>query len=371
MLRRTLAVMRKEFLHIVRDPRTLVIIFMIPIIQMILLGYAATTDIDNIHLAVLDGDQTPDSRQLVQKYEATGYFQVIRYVENEGELEYLLDHGDARAGLVIPATYSRDVTAGRPVEIGFIIDGSDPTVANAILAAALQTGQAYARELGGSSLRLIGTIPLEVRTTVWYNPDMESVNYMIPALMGMILQFMATLVTSMAIVRERELGTIEQLIVTPIRPAELIIGKVAPYVLVAFFNFLEVLVVGVVWFGVPIHGDLILLLELSALFLVGALSMGILISSATSTQQEAMMMSFLILMPSIFLSGFFFPLEAMPLALRALSYAIPLRYMLIIVRGIVLKGVGFEVLRGEILILSIFCVIVLAQAARRFRKSLD
>ncbi len=367
MIARTMAIMRKEFLHIVRDPRTLLLIFLIPIIQMVLLGYAATTDIDNISMAVLDGDRSVESRTLVQAFDATGYFNVTHYVNDESQMAKLLDHGDVRVALVIPATYSRHLISREPVEIGIVIDGSDPTVANSVLAAAMQTGQAQVQRMGGRLLQ----IGLEVRPTVWYNPGLESVNYMIPALMGMILQFLATLVTSMSIVREREYGTMEQLIVTPIRPVELVIGKTVPYILVAFFDLLEVLVIGVVWFGVPIHGSIWLLLALSALFLIGSLGIGILISTVAGTQQEAMLMSFLILLPSIFLSGFFFPLEAMPWFLHMLSYLVPLRYMLIIIRGIVLKGVGLSLLRNEVLILSLFCLVMLVLAARRFRKSLD
>lgn len=368
MIARTLAIMRKEFLHIVRDPGTLVLIFLIPVIQMVLLGYAARTDIDNVSMAVLDADRSAESRALVTAYESTNYFQVAAYVDSEAQMAAMLDSGAVRTALIIPATYSRDLLAGNPVQVGFIVDGSDPTVASSALAAALQTGQA--RGLAGLDSR-VRRAGLEVRPTVWYNPGLESVNFMIPALMGMILQFLATLVTSMAIVRERERGTMEQLIVTPIKPLELIIGKTMPYVALSFFDFLEVLVIGVFWFGVPIRGSILLLMALAALFLLGSLGIGILISTIAHTQQEAMLMSFLFLMPSIFLSGFFFPLEAMPVALRTLSYVVPLRYMLIIIRSIVLKGVGLEPLRLEVLILSIFCVFILFQASRRFKKSLD
>jgi ABC-2 type transport system permease protein len=371
MIGRTLAIMRKEFMHIVRDPRTLVLIFLIPIIQMTLLGYAATNDIENIALAVLDGDQSADSRALVKAYEATGYFDVTDYVESEKEMAFLLDRGDVRAAIVIPTDYGSNVTSGQKVDVGFVIDGSDPTVAENVRAAALQTGQAYLQGSGRGGAQPAAARLVEVHPTVWYNPGLESVNFMIPALMGMILQWLAMLLTSMAIVREREVGTMEQLIVTPIRPAELVVGKTGPYVLVAFFNLTEVLLIGVFWFGVPIHGSVWLLLELSGLFLLGSLGIGILISTAAGTQQEAMLMSFLILLPSIFLSGFFFPLEAMPWILHILSYLVPLRYMLIIVRGIVLKGVGLEVLQREVLILSAFCLVMLVQAARSFRKSLD
>lgn len=367
MIGRTSAIMRKEFLHIIRDPGTLVLIFLIPVVQMILLGYAARTDIDNIALAVLDADRSSDSRELVRAYQATSYFKVAAYVDSQAEMESLLDAGEVRAALVIPSTYGEWLAAGRPVEVGFIVDGSDPTVASSTLAAAVQTGQAQGIRIQGRRLRG----GLEVRPTVWYNPGLESVNYMIPALMGMILQFLATLVTSMSIVREREHGTMEALIVTPIRPFELVIGKTAPYILLSFFDFLEVLAIGVLWFGVPIKGSVLLLFALASLFLLGSLGIGIMISSAAHTQQEAMLMSFLILMPSLFLSGFFFPLEAMPWVLRTLSYAVPLRYMLIIIRSIVLKGVGIGPLQTEVLILSAFCVFILLLAALRFRKSLD
>jgi len=365
---RTLSVMRKELLHIIRDPRTLILVFLIPIVQLVLLGYAATTDLEDVRTAVLDSDRSAQSRDLMAAFEATGYFVMTQQVPDAETMAALLDGGDVRAALVIPADYGRKVSAGQGVEVGFIIDGSDPTVANSVLAAAIQVGQAQ------SQLRAGGALPAgrtEVRPTVWYNPGLESDNFMIPALMGMILQFLGTLVTSMAIVREREQGTIEQIIVTPIRPGELVLGKTVPYLILTFVDFLEVLLIGMFWFKVPVHGDLGLLLLLSGLFLVGTLSTGILISTISNTQQEAMLASFLILMPSIFLSGFFFPLEAMPAPLRILSHAIPLRYMLIIIRSVILKGVGVISLRDEIIALLIFSVVMLVLASRRFRKRLE
>lgn len=368
MIPRTLAIMRKEALHIIRDPRTLLLIFFIPIMQMVLLGYAANTDIDNIAVAVFDGDHTPESRSLVRAYEATSYFDIAYYVNSEAEMAELLDRGDVRAALVIPTSYGESVLAGYPAQVGFVVDGSDPTTANSVLAAGLQTGQASASQAARRAG--VGASGLDVRPTVWYNPGLKSVNYMIPALMGLILQFLATLLTSMSIVREREYGTMEQLIVTPIKPAELILGKTMPYVLVSFFDLLEVLTIGVFWFKVPIQGSLGLLLSLSALFLLGSLGIGIVISTTSGTQQEAMLMSFLILVPSIFLSGFFFPLEAMPWFLQGLSYFVPLRYMLTLVRSIALKGVGITYVQTEVIFLSIFCLVMLGLASLRFRKSL-
>ncbi len=367
---RTIAIMHKEFLHIARDPRTLVLVFIIPIIQLFLLGYAATTDVDHIATAVLDADRSPDSRALVNSYEATGYFDFTASVSSQAEIRRLMDSGEVRAALLIPAAYSDHIATGERVVIGVIIDGSDPAIANSVTSAALQTGQALTRNL---SILRFGEAPsgLEVRPMVWYNPELRSANFMIPAVMGIILQFMSTLLTSMAIVREREQGTMEQIIVTPIKPGELIVGKVMPYVVLTFFDLVEVLIIGTLVFEVPIRGNLSLLLALSILFLVGSLAIGILISTAANTQMEAMLLSFLFLMPSIFLSGFFFPLDAMPLVLQGLSHVVPLRYMLVIIRSIILKGVGLELLRSQVLALVIFGVIVIALAARRFRKRLD
>ncbi len=372
MIGRTLAVMRKEFIHIIRDPRTLAVVFMIPIVQLVLLGYAATTDIEHLATAVLDGDRTKQSRALVEAYRATGYFEIAYTVGSEADLAELVDSGKVRAGLVIPAGYGADMAAGRHAEVGFVVDGSDPAVASTIFAASQSVGQSQTqamiqRRFGVNLPDLPG---VEVRPRVWYNPEMKSANFMIPGLMGMILQMLATMLTALAIVREREQGTMEQLIVTPIRPIELVVGKMMPYVLVAFFDLLEVLLIGYFWFGVPIHGSLALLLALSTLFLMTSLGIGLFISSVSHTQQEAMMMSFFTMLPSIFLSGFFFPLEAMPNALQAVSYAIPLRYLLIILRGIILKGVGLQTLAGETWALTLFGVVIMGMAAARFRKQL-
>jgi ABC-2 type transport system permease protein len=212
---------------------------------------------------------------------------------------------------------------------------------------------------------------VEVRAQVWYNPDMVSAFFMVPALIGMILQLMTAMLTATAIVRERERGTIEQLIVTPLRSGELILGKIIPYVIIAFFDTLEILVVGTLWFGVPIRGSLSLLLALTALFLVGSLGIGLFISTVARTQQEAMMLSWFTLLPTVFLSGFFFPLAAMPPVLQVISYVIPLRYYLIIIRSVLLKGVGAGSLIPEIVALAIFGAVVMAAAALRFRKRLD
>jgi ABC-2 type transport system permease protein len=373
---RLMSLIRKEFIQIVRDPRTLYITFAIPVIQIFLLGYTATTDVRNVPLAVFDQDRGPAARRLLDAYRAADYFRLAYDVGSEEELRRLIDDGQARAGLIIPPDYDDQVSSGRTASVAFVLDGSDPNVASTSLAAAELIGQAHATRLlvdrftrqgMGGAVRL----PVEVRAQVWYNPDLVSAFFMVPALIGMILQLLASILTATAIVRERERGTIEQLIVTPIRPWELILGKVIPYVIIAFIDTLEILVIGTLWFGVPIRGSLGLLLLLSALFLVGSLGLGLFISTIAKTQQEAMLLAWFTLLPTVMLSGFFFPLAAMPPVLRAVSYLIPLRYYLVIIRSVLLKGVGASSLTGEIAALVIFGVVMMGAAALRFRKRLD
>lgn len=375
-LTRLLALMRKEGLQIMRDRRTLALVFIMPIMQLLLLGYAATSDVRNIPLAVLDQDKSPASRKLLDSFRTADYFRQAFDVTSEDELRTLIDSGHARTGLIIPPDYGSRLAAGRPAQVAFIIDGSDPAIAGTALAAATLISQARAtaltvERLAARGMAVAAAPAIEVRARVWYNPDLISAYYMIPALVGLILQFLTVILTATAIVRERERGTIEQLIVTPLTGAELIVGKLAPYVLIAFIDTLLILAGGVLLFGVPINGSLPLLLLLSALFLVTNLALGLLISTVAGTQQEAIIFALFYNLPSIFLSGFIYPVAAMPRALQLISYAIPLRYFLIVVRGIVLKAVGVAQLWTEIIALSIFAVVVITAAATRFQKRLD
>jgi len=370
------AVMRKEFLQILRDPHTLYIVLAIPVVQLFLLGYTATTEVRNIPLAVIDRDRTADSRRLLDAYRAADYFRLAFDVDSEDQLRELIDRGDAGAGLIIPQDFSDQLRAGGTARISFLLDGSDPSVATTALAAAELIGQSVSNRIRVERLQAAGmgsavSSGLEVRAQVWFNPDLVSAYFMVPALIGMILQLMTTMLTSTAIVRERERGTIEQLIVTPIRSGELIVGKIAPYVLIALFNTLEVLTVGTLWFGVPVRGSLALLLLLSGLFLTCSLGIGLFISTIAQTQQQAMMLTWFTLLPTVFLSGFFFPLAAMPPLLQAISRLIPLRYYLAIIRSILLKGVGAASLTEEIVALAILGAITVTGAVLRFRKSLD
>ena len=370
---RTLTVARKELFHIVRDRRTLAVMFLIPVVQLFLLGYAATTDIEHLLTAVMDADRTPQSRELVEAYKASSYFDIVSYADSEEELARMVDRGVARAGLIIPAGYGADVIAGQTASVAFVIDGTDPTIANAVLSSAQSVGQAESMRIVEQRLGISpeDMMAVEVRSRVWYNPEMKSANFMIPGMMAVILYFLTSLLTALSIVREREAGTVEQLMVTPIRPVELVLGKVLPYVAVSFFNMLEVLTIAVFWFGVPVNGSVALLLVLSAVFLVTCLGIGIFVSSVSNTQQEAMLLVFFTLLPSIFLAGYLFPIEAMPNFLQTISYLIPLRYMVSIMRGIIVKGVGMEVLAGQVGALLIFGVVIMAFATRRFRKRLE
>ncbi len=373
---RLLSIIRKEFVQIARDPRTLVLALIIPVVQLFLLGYAANNDVRNIPLAIYDQDRGPTARALIDAYRAADYFKLAYDVDSEAELRTLIENGDARAGLIIPADYSLQIKSGSSAQVAFILDGSDPTAASTALAAAQFIGQAHATAIMSERLQQKGqtaalTLPVDVRTQVWYNPDLASAYFMVPGLTGMILQTLTSILTASAVVRERERGTIEQLIVTPIRPWELLLGKLLPYTILALVNTFEVLVIGSLWFNVPVRGDLFQIALVSGLFLVTGLGIGLLASTIANTQQEAILTVWMTLLPSIFLSGFFFPLEAMPRFLQVISYAIPLRYYLVAIRSLMLKGVGIESLQPQIIPLIIFGLLIMSAAALRFKKRLD
>jgi len=373
---RLTSLIRKEFIQILRDPRTLVLILVIPVMQLLLLGYSATNDVRNVPLAVFDQDRGSGARALLDAFRAADYFQLAFDAASEDELRLLVDRGEARAGLVIPPGYTRTLDGGGSAQVAFILDGSDPTVAATSLSAAKLIGQAQATEILGERLSRQGQIfslalPVDVRTQVWYNPDLVSAYFMVPGVIGMILYALTSILTATAIVRERERGTIEQLIVTPIRSWELVVGKMLPYVILAFLNTLEVLAIGSLWFKVPIRGDLGFILGLSALFLLSGLGIGLLASTFANTQQEAMLIVWMTLLPSLFLSGFFFPLAAMPPVLQWISYLFPLRYYLVIIRALMLKGSELQFLWKDSLALLVFGIGIMSLAALRFRKSLD
>jgi ABC-2 type transport system permease protein len=373
---RLASIIRKEFIQITRDKRTLVIILIIPIMQLFLLGYSATSDVRNVPLAVFDQCRCTESRSLLDAYRAADYFRIAYDVGSEDDIRTLIEQGKARAGVIIPPDYDARLAEGN-AQVAFILDGSDAVAGSTALAAATLIGQQHATSLMMEKLERSGMDvknfkpPLEVRTRVWYNPDLVSSYFMIPGVIGMILFAITAILTATAVVRERERGTIEQLIVTPIRPWELVVGKVVPYIILSLIDTIEVLIIGHWWFGVPVRGDLSLILGCSGLLLLSGLGIGLFASTIANTQQEAMLTVWMTLLPSIFLSGFFFPLEAMPKFLQWVSYIVPLRYYLVILRALLIKGVGAGPIWSEIVALAAFGVVIMTAASVRFRKRLD
>lgn len=372
---RIFSIVRKEFVQIFRDPRTLALIIVMPIIQLFLLGYAATTDVRNIPMAILDQNQSSQSRELLDAFRAADYFRIDYYVNSTDEYQKLIESGKIRAALVIPPDYDSQLLDGK-AQVLFVLDGSDGSVGSTALSTARLIGQSYATKVLEQQMALrsssaLPAPPLEVRTQVWYNPDFRSAYFMIPGVIGMILSFITTILTATTIVRERERGTIEQLIVTPIRSWELIVGKLLPYVILAFIETFEILIIGHLAFEVPVRGSLLLITLASGLFLMSSLGIGLFASTVANTQQEAMLTVMMFNLPMIFLSGFFFPIQAMPKFLQLVSYAIPLRYYLVVIRALMIKGVGFAAIQSEIISLTIFGVVIMGAAAMRFRKRLD
>lgn len=368
------SIVRKEFVQLFRDPRTLALAVVIPIVQLFLLGYAATSDVRNISMAVWDQSKSPESRQLLDAFRAADYFTLDYFVGSQAEYQRLIETGDARVALVIPVDYSRRVHEGN-AEVLMVLDGSDASIGTTALSTARLVGQSYATKILSQQAALSGraapAAPVEVHTQVWYNPDLNSAYFMIPGVIGMILSFITTILTATAIVRERERGTIEQLIVTPIRSWELVLGKLLPYVILAFVETFEIIIVGHFWFGVPVRGSLLLITITSGIFLMSSLGVGLLASTMANTQQEAMLTVMMYNLPSIFLSGFFFPIQAMPKVLQWVSMAIPLRYYLVVIRSLMLKGVNVSAIQREMLPLLIFGIVIMSAAALRFRKRLD
>jgi ABC-2 type transport system permease protein len=373
---RFLAIVKKEFIQVKRDRISMMMPFMMPIVMMFLFGYAVSTEVDHVKTALLDMSRTESSRTYIDAFKASNYFDVVIQVNDENEMRKLIDGGEVKAGIVISPDFDQKIMQGEFAPAQILIDGTDPTTARTVLSSGMLISENYSRKLMNAKLSQmgasVGKLPgIALSTRVWFNPEMKSVRFTIPALVGLILQNITLMLTAFALVREKERSTIEQLIVTPIRSAELILGKLVPYVFIGYSGFLFALSICVFWFGITIVGSISLLLTLGFLFVFCSLAMGMLISTFARTQLQAMMAMVFVLLPSILLSGFIFPREAMPGFIRAIGYLIPLTYFLDIVRGITLKGVGIEYLLNNSLMLLGFTVIILFAAVKRFRKSLD
>ena len=368
---RLLHVIRKEFLELRQDPRLFSIVIIAPIVQLTMLGYAATTDIRNVPVLVVDQDASSESRDLVSRFEESGNFVVVDRMSSSDRIDEYLDSGRAWMALQIPVDYGDRIRAGQPTTIQVVADGTDANSTNVALGYAGTLVASFARELAAESGRGRATPLVSADVRVWFNPRLESRDFMIPGIIALLLLVVTTNLSSMAIVRERELGTLEQLNVTPIARWELILGKMIPYGLIGLIDVLLVVVVALFWFEVPLRGSFPLLLAMSVVYLLTTLGLGLFVSTISATQQQAMMTaSFFFLIPMVFLSGFVFPIENMPAAVQPFTYLIPLRYFLIILRGIFLKGVGLETFWPEALALTAWGLGILTLATLRSSKRL-
>jgi ABC-2 type transport system permease protein len=368
-----LFIMKKEFLQVVRDRAFLPMLFLAPIMQLLLFGYAATTDVKNISTAVLDQDKTQDSRRFIESFANSGYFRFKAYLNSESEIDDMLDRSKVKLVINIPRDFSHKLNRNEPTNIQVIIDGTNSNTANVIIGYTKDIAQRTSVKIIIQQLKKANMeIPvIDSQFRAWYNPELDSVNYVVPGIICTILSIITTMLTSVAIVREREKGTLEQLMVSPIAPYQLILGKVLPFMLIGFIDAVIVLVAGVFWFKIPVNGSIPLLFALTIIFITNTLAIGILISTISRTQQQAMMTTLFLMIPWITLSGFIFPIENMPKVIQALTYMIPLRYFLVIIRGIVLKGVGLSVLWPQVLSLVVLGSILLLLSISRFHKRLE
>ncbi len=373
---RLLAVAVKEQQQLRRDRLTVAMMLVLPVVQLVLFGYAIDTDVRHIPTVVYDQDRGPLSRDLAQRLQATGFYDLHGAVSSYAEVGRALRAGEAKVALVFPPRFEADVTRGAPAQMQLVIDGSDPQTAQSAITGASGLLQARAEDLLAERLGRSGTAPtalappISVEPVTWYNPDLQTSTFIVPGLIGVILTMTMVMLTAMAIARERERGTLEQLIVSPLKPAELIIGKILPYVLLGYVQMTLILTIGVIGFHVPIVGSLALLYALAFVFIAANLSLGLVFSTLARTQQQAMQMSFFFLLPNILLSGFMFPWEAMPKPAQWLSQLLPLTHFHRIVRGIVLKGSGFQDVSRELFWLCCILVALVALASTRFSKKL-
>ncbi|MED4752238.1 ABC transporter permease [Brevibacillus choshinensis] len=369
------SVVKKEMIQIKRDRPSLAIALVMPLMMLFLFGYAVNTDVNDIKMAVWDQSSTPYSRELVDQFTNTRVFKVTAYASGYDAIESMLDDGSASVALVIPPDYARKRDRNEQANVQMLIDGSDPNIARTATSNAQLIVQNRSISMQEQRMQKEGMgeleSPLLLDTRVLFNPNMESIVFNIPGLIGLIMQNVTMILTAFSLVREKERGTMEQLIVTPIRALELMLGKITPYVGIGLFSFCLVLVVGTYWFGVPVKGSVSLLVSLSVLFLITTLILGIFISTIAKTQLQAMQIAFAFILPSVLLSGFMFPRESMPLVIQWLGGLVPLTYFLEILRGIFLKAVDLSALWKDAVGMGIFCLLILTVSMLRFRKKIE
>lgn len=373
---RFLAILKKEFIQMRRDKLTLAIMTIMPFIQLLIFGFAINTDVKHLSAVVYDQSLSQESREFLDSLTATEYYDINYIAKSYQEVNDRIQKGDAKVGVIIPVDYSPRLKHNRGVQIQVIVDATDSTSASSAISTAQMVGQQKSQEiivkkLAESGLSGVSTSPIDVRIRPWYNPDFVTAFFMVPGISGTILTLTMILLTSLAIVREREKGTLEQLIVTPLTSTELMVGKILPYVLVGYVQMTILIVTGILIFDIPVQGSIPLLYLLTGLFITASLGLGLLISNIAKNQMQGMLMSFFILLPSIMLSGFVFPRESMPDIFFYLGYLMPLTFYLEIIRGILLKGLTVSYLWTQIGALVLFTAIVLTISVVKFKKRLE
>lgn len=374
MFERLRAMLIKEFIQVFRDPRMRIVLFVLPALQTVIFGYAVNMDVKNIPTAIFDRDNSSESRELAAVMASSGYFRIVRQIGSDDEARRLLDRGSVRLVLEIRHGFSEQLKRGETVPVQALLDGSDSNTAGIIIGYLGRLATDYNSRLQSAhAIRLMGQPPrigrVELASRAWFNPNLESPPFYVPAVITNILFVITMLLSSLAIVREKEIGTIEQVIVTPIRKGEFILGKTLPFVLIGYIDVFLISAVGALVFDTPVRGSLWLLFFATTLFLMSSLGIGLLISTVSQTQQQAMMSAFFIIFPAMLLSGFAFPIENMPEPAQWLTLLNPLRYYLVIIRGIFLKGVGLEILWPQLAALAAIGAVVLLVAVGRFKKT--
>ena len=370
-------IITKEFLQFKRDPKMFAIILVAPVIQLIFLGYAVNMDVNTVTTVIFDQDRSPRSRELIERFGASGYFEFVDYVSSYDKLQEYIDAGDAMLGIVIPYDFEESIGKGVTANLQTIIDASDGNKASITMGYVQQIAASYSGKLiadmmnkRGIKRQLSGAVEAELRA--WYNPELKTRVYMVPGIVGLLLSIITLVLTSLAIVKEKEVGTLEQIIVTPIKPIQLLIGKLVPFAILGFVVIAVVLAAMAVVFGIVVQGSIVFLFFSSFIYILSTLGLGLFVSTISKTQQQAMMLAmFLVLMPMIFLSGFAFPIVNMPPIIQGLTYLVPLRYFMTIIRGVIIKGVGLAELWPQVVILAIFGILIMTLSAKRFQKRLD
>ena len=375
MLERLKHMLIKEFIQMLRDPRMRAVIIIIPIVQVILFGYAVTTDVRHIATAVLDLDNSVQSRRIMARFEGSQHFDFVKYLKSEREIRPVLDGGRARAVIRFDKGFGEDVSSGRTGRIQILLDGTDANSAGIVLNYASSitgtfNGKILIKRVEAATGMVMPASPVELKWRAWFNPNLESRNFYVPGVIALLVMVITVMLSSMAIVREKEIGTIEQIMVTPIGRVEFILGKTLPFALIGFIDVMLISVIAVFWFRIPIEGNPLVLLFSTGLYLMSTLGAGLLISTVSRTQQQAMMTAFFFMLPAVLLSGFIYPIANMPVVIQWLTFADPLRYFIVIIRGVFLKGVGMEVLWHQMVGLLVLGTILLSAASARFKKTM-